>query len=939
MLGIPTLPTRAFIKEGGQIKPQGGGSAPSAPSSQTVTQTNIPEYARPYAEEMLGQGQALTDINQNPYTPYEGQRFAGFSPMQAQAFQNVAGQQVAPQLTDASNIAYTGAEQGLGAQQTAQGLQQAATGYGQVGAQYGALGAGMAPQALQYGAQGSGIGGIGVQQAQQGFGAGQQYAQQATSPEAMQAYMSPYMQNVVDTQTREARRQSAIDQQGIQSQAAQQGAFGGSRSAILEAERQRNLGTQLGDIQARGSQQAFQQAQQAQQFGAGLGIQGLQAGYQGLDVGLKGAESGLRGIQTGLQGTAQGIKGAQAGLQGVGQATDAARYGLSGAEVGIRGAGQLGQLGGQQFDQEMNITDAMQKYGSLQQQQAQQDRDFQYQQFLAQQQYPYQQLSYMSDLLRGVPSSQSAQLNYEQPPDQTAQLIGSGLAAYGAYNRKEGGQVKKYQAGGQVSADAMSTMAVQEMPSRLRRLSDAQLAAYARNVKDAITLSAIQSEMTRRARTRMPQGDVPEVTTAEGIAKQAEAAALPQGAVGMYGGGIVALQEGGALAEAQKAYDKSKQELMRFSIADQRQRADEYQALQQQNKIDAERLRDLQPQPAPRQTSIPQFGNLREQVQSEIAQGQTGAFQTEPPEVQALPPDPTMIPPAGMSSAVGIGGVSEQRRQENEQATPPAPQAGAATAPAPAVAPSTMTFDQWRGVSAQATENPEDQAILADMKARVESRMARAEEQEDTAKYDAILTAGLAMMSGTSLADGIARAAQTGGAQFMASKDKAAEAINAAEDAELSFNKYKMELRKGDEAAAQSAFESYMNYSAKMQQIGVTREVGMARAARSGGLDAKDIASMVSGDPKVKAALKGIDAANKELNPERKAEALRAANANLERVMREVRAGIISGDSPSAPESTANPMPTSKDQLKSGAVYDTPRGPARWNGERFELVQ
>ena len=766
-LGMPELDDRAFIREGKQIKPMvgGGGSAPSAPSSQTVTQTNIPEYARPYAEEMLGQGQALTDINQNPYTPYEGQRFAGFSPMQAQAFQNVAGQQVAPQIADASNIAYTGAEQGLGAQQTAQGLQQAATGYGQVGAQYGALGAGMSPLALQYGAQGSGIGGIGVQQAQQGFGAGQQYAQQATSPEAMQAYMSPYMQNVVDTQTREARRQSEIDQQNIQSQATQQGAFGGSRSAILEAERQRNLGTQLGDIQARGSQQAFEQAQQAQQFGAGLGIQGLQAGYQGLDVGLKGAESGLRGIQTGLRSTEQGIQGAQAGLQGVGQATDAGRYGLSGAEVGIRGAGQLGQLGGQQFDQEMNITDAMQKYGSLQQQQAQQERDFQYQQFLAQQQYPYQQLSYMSDLLRGVPSTQSAQLQYDQQPNQTAQLAGAGLAAYGAYNRKEGGQVKKYQEGGQVSADAMSTLAVQEMPSRLRRLSDSQLAAYARNVKDAITLSAIQSEMTRRARTRMPQGDVPEVTTAEGIAKQAEAAALPQSGVGMYGGGIVALQEAG------------------------------------------------------RPMDNPNYATLPPNFKS-VTDPQGNPIYTNPPmETEYMPPVENVPIPEAPVENVPITGAENLSAQTNPATEPPLEEPPLETpqSTAPQRRSPMSSFEAYSQGAGKAERSPEQQRILADMQERLQSKMGRAEKQSDTAKYDAILTAGLAMMSGTSLADGIARAAQAGGAQFMASKDQAAEAINAAEQAEMSFREYELALDAENQALADKKFDNFMTNSIRLQ--------------------------------------------------------------------------------------------------------------------------
>ena len=124
------LPERAFQRDvSGKIKPQGGGGGSSSPSKSTVTQTNIPEYARPYAEETLGRAQALADINQNPFQPYSDQRFAGFSPMQAEAFSRISGQQVSPQITDASNIAYTAAGQALGAQPTAQQLQQVAQTY------------------------------------------------------------------------------------------------------------------------------------------------------------------------------------------------------------------------------------------------------------------------------------------------------------------------------------------------------------------------------------------------------------------------------------------------------------------------------------------------------------------------------------------------------------------------------------------------------------------------------------------------------------------------------------------------------------------------------------------------------------------------------------------------------------------------------------------
>jgi len=81
-------------------------------------------------------------------------------------------------------------------------------------------------------------------------------------------YMSPYMQNVVDIEKREAGRQSGIAGTQQQAQATQAGAFGGGRDAIMRAERERNLGQQMGDIQAKGSQAAYEQA--ANQFRQGI---------------------------------------------------------------------------------------------------------------------------------------------------------------------------------------------------------------------------------------------------------------------------------------------------------------------------------------------------------------------------------------------------------------------------------------------------------------------------------------------------------------------------------------------------------------------------------------------------------------------------------------------------------------------------------------------
>ena len=482
----------------------GGGGG--TPTNQNVTQTSIPEYARPYVERSLGQAAAVTDLSKNPYQSYDGQRTAAFTPMQAQAMGAVSNMQSAPQLTDASNLAYQAGQGGLGVQQTAAGLQNTALGYGQAGSmyggaasQFGAAGAQQAQnaamqaqrqasmygsqgaqyggQGAQYGAQGAGIGAQGVEAAQQGFGAGAQYAQQATSPESQQAYMSPYMQNVVDVQSQEARRQADISRQTQKSQATGQGAFGGSRSAIVQSEADRNLATQLGAIQATGSQAAFDKAQQAQQFGANLGLQGLQAGYQGLQTGMQGTAQGIQGAQAGMQGAGVGLQGvgqqvaagqlgvqggqlgiqgqqagmqgAQAGLAGVQAATGAGQYGLQGLGQATQAAGTLGQLGQTEFGQQQAITDAQMRAGTLQQQQEQKGLDLQYQQYMDQMNYPYKQLGFMSDMYRGLPLSQSSQSMYQNPSavSQAAGIGTAGMGLYGMYQmtqgRANGGQIKE----------------------------------------------------------------------------------------------------------------------------------------------------------------------------------------------------------------------------------------------------------------------------------------------------------------------------------------------------------------------------------------------------------------------------------------------------------------------------------------------------------------
>ena len=387
----------------------GGGGGSPGPTTSTTQTSNIPEYARPYVETMLGATQqqlfntapgpdGTTQITSvKPYQAFGAQvdggqaglgpgemaaarsAYAQFDPLQNTAYQGAANLQVPGQFGQATDVAGAGI---MGALGTA----------GQAG-QYGGMGAQLGAQAAQ---------------------AGQQYAQQATNPYATQAYMSPYMQNVVDVQQREAQRASNIAGAAQRGQATQAGAFGGSRQAIMDAERQRNLATQMGNIQATGLQSAFDQARQAQQFGATLGLQGQQAGMQGAQVGL------------------QGVGAQQAG------------YGQA-----IQGAGQLGNLGTQQLAAQQGVLGTQSQYGAQRQAYDQNVLNQAIQNYAMMQQYPQQQLSFMNAQLRGLPMQASTTQSYQAPPSYLSQAAGLGMLGYGL-NRagafgKKGGMPKDFE--------------------------------------------------------------------------------------------------------------------------------------------------------------------------------------------------------------------------------------------------------------------------------------------------------------------------------------------------------------------------------------------------------------------------------------------------------------------------------------------------------------
>jgi len=586
---------------GGRI--YGGGGSGGGSSSGTSTQIqDVPDWAKPYAKESLGKAAALTDTTQNPYQTYDQSRQAGFTDLQNQAFTGAQNMGPSAAMGTAANMAGTA---GLGALNAGANFNP-----------YQAQNQFSSPPSYQTGqfnpnqVQGGGYNAPSMNTAQTGFnpqlqnyqmGPAQQVSTQSFNQSGTaQDYMNPYMQNVVDIQKREAQRTADIAGTQRGAQAAKAGAFGGSRQAIMDAEANRNLSQQLGDIQATGSQAAFQNAQQQFNAEQAAGLQAQQSNQQaGITTGGQNLSANMAtqqlGTQTGLQSSlanlsaeqqanvqnqasqlqTQGLNAQQAmqaalsnqqyGLEsqklgeqsrqfGSGQNMTAAQlqaqYGLSGQQLAeqsrqygaglgmqgfqtaLTGAGQLSNIGQQTFGQEMDINKLRQQYGTQQQAFDQQGKDNNYQDFLNQQRYPYQQLEFMNSMLRGTPMG-TVQSMYAPPPSQLSQVAGLGATAYGISRMAEGGAVKGYAVGGGITG----------------LLNDSQLQQRTQ-MPTVSTLGrmAAQDEMQDRAQMRSgsaqqaPQDGQPSV--ADEYMMSRGVASLPTGEMDFAGGGILAFAAG-----------------------------------------------------------------------------------------------------------------------------------------------------------------------------------------------------------------------------------------------------------------------------------------------------------------------------------------------------------------------------------------------------------
>jgi len=268
--------------------------------------------------------------------------------------------------------------------------QQAAIdlGYGGVGAYMPMLQAGEATLGAGAGAIEQGIG-TALSGAPMLMGSAAAY-----DPRSYQQFMDPYMEDVVQRAQADIARQGEVQAQGIRGRAVGQGAFGGSRQAVAEQELNRNIMDQQARTGAQLRSAGFQQAQQQ-------------------------AQNAFQNQMARQQSAAQ-IFG-QLG-QGIGTlGSSLAKTGLSQAALGE--AAQTGQ------QKDIN---ALLSLGGLEQQQAQQQMEAQRATELERQYEPYQRISFMSDIFRGVPSTQTTLTSQTAPsPSTISQIAGLGVGLGG----------------------------------------------------------------------------------------------------------------------------------------------------------------------------------------------------------------------------------------------------------------------------------------------------------------------------------------------------------------------------------------------------------------------------------------------------------------------------------------------------------------------------
>ena len=284
-----------------------------------------------------------------------------------------------------------------------------------------------------------------------------QASQQSTDPAAISSRMSPYQQAVIDIQKREALRDTENLQQQIGASAVGAGAYGGSRQALQETELARQTGQRLADIQATGSQQAYNAAMQ--QLAADRAAS-LAAGQQFSSLGSQQQSLGLAGL------------------------------------------GALETVGGTKQGQEQKALDIA------------------YEDFARETTQPSQQVQEMSSVLRGFNLPVSTYTTSQGPapyqPGLGQQLLGAGLGVYGLGAAtgmfKSGGDVQKFASGSKSGIEKGAEKYLKDLPRgeafRYRQAMGLPSIAFASNNPNSLFTKIDAGEFPEDVKPGTPLYDI-----------------------------------------------------------------------------------------------------------------------------------------------------------------------------------------------------------------------------------------------------------------------------------------------------------------------------------------------------------------------------------------------------------------------------------------------
>jgi len=467
--------------------------------STTTSSTGVAPYAVPYAQQNLANSWAMS---QQPYQSYTGQQNAAFTDMQNQAFNQASNMGVSPQTYSASNAAQQATNNLLGAQYNPMQLN-----YSNV----------TAPQLQQYQ----------MQQPQN------VYTRNFTDPGVAQQYMNPYIQQSLNPQEQALAQQQAGQGAQLNAQATNAGAFGGSRAGLQQVAQNAANQNAMSSLIGTGMNNAYNNAQQQFNTEQGIGLQGQMANQQmGYNTGAQnlGANLAIQQLGAGQNLTAQQLNQANqmgANQQAIGQQQYGAGLNLAANQGALSGANTLGTLGQNQYGQQVGNIGLLNQFGNQQQQYQQGLLNTQYQNYVNQKNYPYQQAGFFQNMVNGYPVQSGTSTTQPSSPSYLQDAAALGVGMYGASQMfpnlgsaissylpsfsangglmksyKKGGMVKRYADQGLTSISSALGPSLTADPVTLQKEISA---AQARG--DMQTANALQAELVQQQYiTKQAQG-------------------------------------------------------------------------------------------------------------------------------------------------------------------------------------------------------------------------------------------------------------------------------------------------------------------------------------------------------------------------------------------------------------------------------------------------